>query len=90
MRPDVPAFREAGIDYVTGTWFGLLAPARIPTAIIERLHRETVAVLREPAVAAKIGNDGGEIVANTPAEFAAFIKDERRRLGEVIAKAGIE
>ena len=90
MMTDVPIFREAGIDYVTGTWFGLLAPARTSPAIIERLHRETVAVLRDPAVEARINNDGGEVIANSPAEFSSFIKEERRRLADVIAKAGIQ
>ena len=90
MLPEVATFSEAGVDFITGTWFGLLAPARTPRAVIDRLHTETVAVLHDRAVQAKIANDGGEIVASSPVEFRAFIKDERRRLAEVIAKAGIE
>ena len=90
MMPEVPTFREAGIDLVTGTWFGLLAPARTPAAIIGRLHTATVSVLLDKTVTAKISADGGEVVANSPTEFRAFIRGERRRLADVIAKAGIE
>ena len=90
LLAEVPTFKEAGVDFVTGTWFGLLAPAATPRAIIERLHAETVAVLREPAVTKRIIDEGSEVVAYTPEEFAAFLRDERRRLAKVIAKAGIQ
>ena len=90
MMPEVPAFREAGIDYITGTWFGLLAPGQTPRAIIDRLHSATVSVLLDKDVTARLTNDGGEVVASSPAEFREFIRAERRRLADVIAKAGIE
>src|SRR5262249_22206986 len=50
LLPDVPTFAEGGLDYRTGTWFGLLVPAQTPAAIVATLHRETVSVLREDAV----------------------------------------
>ena len=90
MLPDVPTFREAGIDFVTGTWFGLLAPALTSRGVVDKLHAATVRVLLDPAVKAKIANDGGEIIASSPREFSTFIKQERQRLADVIAKAGIE
>jgi tripartite-type tricarboxylate transporter receptor subunit TctC len=90
LFPEISTFKEAGIDYVTGTWFGLLAPAATPRAIIDRLHRETVAVLRTPTVTNRVIQEGSEIVANSPEQFAAFIGAERKRLADVIATAGIQ
>src|SRR5712671_1583711 len=89
LLPGVPTFAEGGLDYRTGTWFGLLAPARTPPAIVDTLHRATVAVLREKRVQARIVEQGAELVADTPAEFRAFIRDETERLGRVIRGAGI-
>ena len=89
LLPTVPTFLEQGLDYRTGTWFGLMAPARTPPEVIDLLHRSTVALLQEPAVRAKILEQGAEIVANTPAEFRAFIKDETERLAAVIRGANI-
>src|SRR5207302_7876999 len=48
ILPDVPTFAEQGLDYRTGTWYGLLAPAKTPPTIIEKLNQVTVAVLQEP------------------------------------------
>src|SRR5712675_744119 len=47
LLPDVPTFADGGLELKTGTWFGLLAPARTPPAIVDTLHRATVAVLRD-------------------------------------------
>lgn len=88
--PDVPTFKEAGVDLVTGTWFGMLAPAATPRAIIERLNAEAVAVLREPAVTKRIVGDSSEVGGGTPEDFGRFIAFERERLATVIAKAGIK
>jgi len=89
LLPDVPTFMESGLDYRTGTWFGLLAPAKTPSAIVDQLHQASVAVLQDPGVRAKIVEQGAEVVASSPAEFRAFIKDETERLAGVIRGAGI-
>ena len=89
LLPDVPTFAEAGLDYRTGTWFGLLAPARTPAPIVEALNRATVAVLREPGVHARLAEQGAEVVANSPDEFRAFIGEETERLSRVIRGANI-
>ena len=57
--------------------------------MIDLLHRSTVALLQEPAVRAKILEQGAEVVASTPAEFRAFIKEETERLAMVIRSANI-
>jgi tripartite-type tricarboxylate transporter receptor subunit TctC len=90
LLPDVPTFAESDVDYKTGTWFGLLAPAKTPKPIIDTLHANSVAVLQEPAVRARIAEQGADVVANTPDEFRAFIKDEMERLSVVIKNAKIQ
>ena len=89
LLPDVPTFAEQGLDYLTGTWFGLLAPARTPAEIVTRLNRAAVAILEEPAVRAKIVEQGADVIASSPAEFRAFLRDETDRLAAVIRNAGI-
>jgi len=90
LLPDVPTFLESGLDYRTGTWFGLLAPAKTPPEIIAALHRATASILQDPGVGAKMLEQGAEVVANSPAEFRAFIKDETERLAHVIRGSNIQ
>ncbi|AMN45251.1 Bug family tripartite tricarboxylate transporter substrate binding protein [Rhodoplanes sp. Z2-YC6860] len=90
LLPDVPTFREGGLDYVTGTWFGLLAPARTPDGIIAALHKSAVDTLAEPTVRERIAEQGAEAVGNTPAEFRAFLTAETERLATVIRNAKIQ
>jgi len=90
LLPDVPTFREGGLDYVTGTWFGLLAPAKTPDSIIVSLHKSAIDTLSEPTVRDRIAEQGAEAVGNTPAEFRAFLKAETDRLAAVIRNAKIQ
>ncbi len=89
LIPEVPTFAEQGLAYETGTWYGLLAPAKTPAAIIDALHRTSIAVLAEPAVRTRLAELGADVVANSPAEFRAFIREETERLGRVIRDANI-
>ena len=89
LLPDVPTFIEGGLDFRAGPWFGLLAPAKTPEPIIAMLHRETVAILQEPAMRARVTEQGADVVASSPTEFRAFIKDETERLSVVIRNANI-
>jgi tripartite-type tricarboxylate transporter receptor subunit TctC len=89
LLPDVPTFKEGGLDYRTGTWFGLLAPARTPPEIIGALSRASVSVLQEQGVRTRLAEQGAEVIANSPAEFRAFIRSETERLAGVIRDANI-
>jgi tripartite-type tricarboxylate transporter receptor subunit TctC len=89
LLPEVPTFKESGLDYRTGTWFGLLAPARTPREIIDTLNRATVSVLADAGVRSKLVEQGAEVVANSPAQFRAFIKEETDRLATVIHNSNI-
>jgi tripartite-type tricarboxylate transporter receptor subunit TctC len=90
LLPDVPTFAEGSVDYRTGTWFGLLAPAKTPESIIAALHKATIETLQEPDVRRRIAEQGGDAVGNSPAEFRAFIKEETDRLSAVIRDANIQ
>jgi tripartite-type tricarboxylate transporter receptor subunit TctC len=79
LLPDVPTFLESGVAYKTGTWFGLLAPARTPDAVIAKLQTAIVEVLRDRDARAKIVEQGADVVGDTPKEFRDFIKEETDR-----------
>jgi tripartite-type tricarboxylate transporter receptor subunit TctC len=88
--PEVPTVSEAALPgYESLNWFGLLAPAKTPPDLIERLHRESVAVLREPSVRDKLASDNTVAVGNSPAEFSAFIRDQLTKWAGVAKSAGI-
>jgi tripartite-type tricarboxylate transporter receptor subunit TctC len=89
LLPEVPTFRESGVDYVTGTWFGILAPAMTPGPVVARLAAATKDVLRDPAVLAKLTEQGAEVADLGPAEFTRFLAAETARLSGVIRKANI-
>ncbi len=91
LTPSVPTLDESGVPGFTGgTWFGVLAPARTPSAIVERLSREIANVLRTPDVAQTFNERGIEPVGNTPAEFRAFIESETKRWLKVAQDAGVK
>ena len=71
------------------TWVGILAPAKTPPAIVDKLYREIAAVLAEPAVRERYAALGLEPVGNTPAQFAAQIASELARWEKVVRQAKI-
>lgn len=88
--PNVPTFAEAGLpDFMGGTWFGLLAPAKTPPAIIERLNRETVALLASDELS-KAFNDRNIVPSgNSPEAFGRFIRAEVDKWKSLAGKVGI-
>ena len=89
--PDIPTVAEAGIaNYEALQWYGLLAPAGTPAPIIARLHAETAKAVRSVEMKERLAADGADPVGNTPAEFAAHIKEEMRKWAEVARAAKIE
>jgi tripartite-type tricarboxylate transporter receptor subunit TctC len=88
--PQLPTLIEAGVPgYVVISWFGMLAPARTPAAIITRLHAELERAMHAPDVHARIEAEGAEPIATSPEEFAAFIKGEIAKWARVVHEAGI-
>ncbi|AKP87907.1 Bug family tripartite tricarboxylate transporter substrate binding protein [Achromobacter ruhlandii] len=88
--PDVPTMAEAGVpDMVVTAWFGLVAPAGTPATVIDTLYAGTRDVVRSPDIAERFRAMGGQAGGNTPAEFAAFIDQERTRWKQIVDAAGI-
>jgi tripartite-type tricarboxylate transporter receptor subunit TctC len=88
--PEVPAIGEVVPGYEATQWFGFLTTAGTPQAVQDRLSQEAIRALRAPDVAKHMANEGAEIVASTPAQFAAYIKSETEKWGRVIKAAGIK
>jgi tripartite-type tricarboxylate transporter receptor subunit TctC len=71
------------------TWIGLLGPPNLPAAITARLHEEVVRILNSADVHQVLGENGLESIANTPAEFAAMIKEDAKLWDAAAADAGL-
>ena len=89
--PDVPTFEEAGVPgYEAIGWFGAVAPAGTPAEIIQRLNAEIKAALSAPDVRERALAAGTEPLPTSSQEFAAIIRDETKKWGEVVRAAGIK
>ncbi len=89
--PAVPTIAESGLpDYEIVNWYGLLAPAGTPPAIVERLNRSLNQVLSRPDVRDRLMNAGLEVVGSTPDEFRNFRVSDFARWGEIVRKANIK
>ena len=91
VAPELPTMAESGYPgFEAVPWFGLMAPAGTPRAIVELLHRDTVKVLAQPEVRKRMSDLGLDVLGGTPAEFAAAIERETPRWARVIKQAGIK
>jgi tripartite-type tricarboxylate transporter receptor subunit TctC len=89
--PDVPTVAEAGLkDFEVTTWYGILAPAGTPQPVVKRLNAELVKIMHAPEMKEKLTATGTEPLTSTPEEFAAYIKREIAKWGDVIRKAGVK
>lgn len=89
--PDVPTIAEAGLPtFEQSAWHGLFAPAGTPQAVITRLNSDVVRVLRSPDVAGRLAAQGVDVIGNTPAEFAVFIKQDIEKYAKLVKTAGIK
>ena len=88
--PEVPAIAESYPGHVADTWNGLMAPAKTPPAVIERISRELQKAMNEPAFVERIEKMGLDPVRHTPQEFAESIRMQVNTWREVIRKAGIK
>ncbi len=89
--PEIPTIAESGVPgFEVTDWQGLLAPAKTPAAVIERLNRETIRILNEREVKDRLAAAGLVVVTNTPTQFAEFIRAEIDKWGRVIRSAGIK
>lgn len=89
MMPGVPTVSETLPGFEMLSWFGLLAPAATPPAIITRVNAETAKVLALPDVKAALTAQGFEVMAGTPAQFGDYIKREIAKITKIAQSAGV-
>jgi tripartite-type tricarboxylate transporter receptor subunit TctC len=89
--PEIPTIAEAGVPgYEANNWWGLLAPAGTPPAILQRLRQETVAILESPETRRRFEVEGAETGRMSAEEFGAFIAAETDKWTRVVKQAGIK
>ena len=89
--PDVPTSAEAGLPGVEAiVWNGIFAPGGTPRPVIDVLHRELVKAYNAPEIKAQVEATGSSVAADTPEEFAAFIRAEIAKWGKVGRAAGVK
>jgi tripartite-type tricarboxylate transporter receptor subunit TctC len=89
--PDVPTFIENGLDgFVVDSWVGILAPAKTPRPVVERLQKDIAAVLGEPEVRERYATLGIEPVGNTPEQYRDQIRADLARWEKVVKKTNIK
>ena len=89
--PELPTMAESGLPgYEAMPWLGLVAPAGTPQPVIDRLYREVAEVLKEPELRERFKVLGLDIIGNTPAEFASFIRRDIDQWARVIGSAEIK
>jgi tripartite-type tricarboxylate transporter receptor subunit TctC len=88
VLPNVQAIAETVPGYETIVWYGMLAPAKTPKAIMTRLHREVAGSLKSPDVVQRFKAEGADIVASTPQEFGTFLANERTKWAKVVKRSG--
>ncbi len=90
VAPDIPTVAETipGYDAATGV-YGLMVPAKTPAAIVDKLYRETVAVLKMPEFREKMQAQGVDLVGSTPAEYAAYLKASGDKWKTLFTRIGV-
>ena len=89
-EPDLPTIGETLPGYSISQWYGLIAPAKTPSAVIDRLNKEVARAVANPKIAQQINNLDADPVSNRPDQFQAFIKSEIDKWSKVIRAANIK
>ena len=90
LAPEIPTVVESGINFIATTWYGLLAPAGTPAAIIQRLNAASRTLLEDPEVKAQAAPQGVVLTASTPDEFASFLRSEVALWAKVVKDSGVK
>jgi tripartite-type tricarboxylate transporter receptor subunit TctC len=88
--PEIPTMREQGFNMAVGSWQGIFVPKGTPQAVVNKLFKVGVEMMKDPQVVKRLGDSGITIVSGkSPADFVAFVKSETGRYGKVIKDANI-
>jgi tripartite-type tricarboxylate transporter receptor subunit TctC len=87
---NVPTIGETVPGYALDPWLGLFVPARTPQEVVSKIHAEAVKILGSADLKARLGPQGIELVTNSPADFAKFIREDHAKWGKIIREAGIK
>jgi tripartite-type tricarboxylate transporter receptor subunit TctC len=88
--PEVPTTAEAGMpDLLAENWYGMVAPAGTPPAVVATLNRIATEAMRDPAVKERLASQGATLIGDTPEHFRAFIDTEIKKWAKVIKDAGV-
>ena len=89
--PDVPTVSEAGVPgFEVVGWYALFVPAKTPTAVIQKLHADTVTALADPTTKARLEQLGVGVIGSSPEELRVYLKAEMDKWGVIIKEAGIK
>ena len=87
--PDVPTIQEAGVPgYQASGFFGLVGPAGLPAIVVRKVNADVVKIIRDPAMAKSLRDQGAEPVTSTPEEYAALIREEVDKWAKVVKQSG--
>lgn len=87
--PDVPTFAESGLPAVESyAWYGFFAPTGTPKDIVAKLNSETLKVMKQPGFQKVLADTGSDFVGDSPENFAAFVKAEAVKWGEIVKQSG--
>jgi tripartite-type tricarboxylate transporter receptor subunit TctC len=91
QMPEVPTVSEAGVPgYVEGNWQAVLVPSKTPPPVINRLNQELVRIVKTPEISAQILQVGAEVIASTPEETGALIRNDLRKYADVVKQLNIK
>lgn len=91
LNPDLPTVAESGVPgFSIDSWYGIVAPAGTPSAVIRQLNAEIVRIVNTPAVVTYLAREGAVPKGSTPEALAATMRDEIAKWGKVIKSAGIK
>jgi len=89
--PDVPTLAESGLKgFDMGTWFGVLAPAGTPQAVVDKLNKEMVAIIRSEDFGRRMAEIGAVPIGNSPGEMATQIASDTEKYGKLVREANIK
>ena len=84
--PEIPTFKELGLDFVAGTWFGMLAPSGVPDQVVNKINADMRLALQDADTKAQVVKTGLSVVMSTPEAFGQFLNQEASKLQSLVSQ----